>query len=50
MAGVVVAAAVPLTLAVVFVVALQLWRRQALLSILGGTAFYALLVNLIWPA
>lgn len=36
-------------LAVLFVVALQLWRRQALLSILGGTAFYALLINLIWP-
>ena len=36
---------IPVLLGVAFTVALHLWRRNATLSILLGTAFYAVLVN-----
>lgn len=36
---------VPVALGVLFTVVLHLWRKSATLSILLGTAFYAVLVN-----
>lgn len=38
----------PMLLASSCVVALHLWRRNALLSIIGGTGFYMLMVQLGW--
>lgn len=38
----------PEFLAVAAVVALHIWRRNTLLSIFGGTAFYMILVQLIF--
>lgn len=38
----------PVILGVLFTVALHLWRRNATLSILLGTAFYAILVNFVF--
>lgn len=39
---------VPELLAAAGVVGLQVWRRNALVSILGGTAFYMVLVQLVF--
>ena len=39
---------VPEFLAVAAVVLLHLWRRNTLLSIFGGTAFYMVLVQLVF--
>lgn len=39
---------IPELLAVAAVVLLHLWRRNTLLSIFGGTAFYMVLVQLIF--
>ena len=38
----------PELIAIVFVVALHLWKRQMLLSIAGGTVLYMLLVQLVF--
>lgn len=38
----------PVLLGLIFTVVLHLWRRNASLSILLGTAFYAVLVNLFF--
>ena len=38
----------PEALALAATVALHVWRRNAVLSILGGTAFYLVLVNLVF--
>ncbi len=35
-------------LVLVFTVALHLWRKDAMLSILAGTLVYVLLTNLVW--
>jgi len=40
---------VPLILASLAVVFLHLWRRNALLSIVGGTGLYMVLIQLVWP-
>ena len=39
---------IPELIAIVFVVALHLWKRQMLLSIAGGTVLYMLLVQLVF--
>lgn len=39
---------VPELLAAAGVVGLQVWRRNSLVSILGGTAFYMVLVQLVF--
>lgn len=39
---------VPELLAAAGVVGLQVWRRSSLVSILGGTAFYMVLVQLVF--
>lgn len=39
---------IPEIIAIVFVVALHLWKRQMLLSIAGGTVLYMLLVQLVF--
>ena len=39
---------VPQLIALVVVVGLHLWRRSALLSIVGGTAVYMVLVQLVF--
>lgn len=38
----------PELLAIIAVVALHLWRKNTLLSIFGGTAFYMVLVQLVF--
>lgn len=38
----------PVLLAAAFTVALHWWRRNPGLSIFAGTAFYMLLVNVVW--
>lgn len=38
----------PELLAILFIIALHLWRRNTLLSIGGGTLFYILLVQLVF--
>jgi branched-subunit amino acid transport protein AzlD len=40
--------AVPEALALVATVAVHLWKRNAVASIIGGTAIYVLLVNLVF--
>ena len=39
---------VPELIAVITVAALHLWRKNNLLSILGGTAFYMILIQLVF--
>lgn len=39
---------IPELIAIVFVVALHLWKRQMLLSIAGGTVLYMLTVQLVF--
>lgn len=39
---------VPVMIALAFIVALHLWRRSATLSILLGTVFYVVLVNVVF--
>ena len=39
---------IPELIAIVFVVALHLWKRQMLLSIAGGTVCYMLLIQLVF--
>ncbi len=39
---------IPELLAIVAVVALHLWKKNTLLSIFGGTAFYMVLVQLVF--
>ena len=39
---------VPVMIALVFTVALHVWRRSATLSILLGTVFYVVLVNVVF--
>ena len=39
---------IPEVIAIAAVVGLQVWRRSALFSILGGTAVYMLLVQLVF--
>lgn len=39
----------PLLLASLTVVGLHLWRRNALLSIIGGTGLYMILIQVLWP-
>ena len=40
----------PLIIAATATVLLHLWRANALLSIIGGTGFYMLLIQVVWPA
>ena len=39
---------IPELIAIVFVVALHLWKRQMLLSLAGGTVCYMLLIQLVF--
>ena len=39
---------IPEMLAIAFVIALHLWKRQMLVSIAGGTIFYMLLVQFVF--